>query len=374
MTISLPIMERKARRPLFLAIIAGVFLAACASEPAPIATGRSDVYEGAGRGASLGEAINRAKMDAVRRAVVDLIGADAEAANAEALDRVLYSTRTPNAFVFNESMETLRRDGSLIDEDLYYEIRIRVNIPAVQATLRANGIPGDGRSAAQPEPRTPGAPAPPPPGDPGGTDAEPPGTGSQRPVSVPAEPVSADEQRFIDRFVDTMTYMVYFSDRSIERAVDRFADPEFLLATAVTQANSYLVEEGNVVVDAGQVERLREDQRLIFEEQAGQGLSLLQWVARRLNADVYIEIDAEVSARSRNGNFYGTADITLNMYDTSTGQLLGSVVRRSPETFSRVSQEDAVQNAVASTVFQAMPVAVSMSRNQMQRMATRGLR
>jgi hypothetical protein len=171
-----------------------------------------------------------------------------------------------------------------------------------------------------------------------------------------------------------MTFMVHFSDRSIERAQERFADPEFLLVTAVTQANSFLVEQGRVVIDAGQVERLQEDQRLIYEEQAGEGVSLLQWIARRLNADVYMEIDAEVSARSRGGDFYGTADVTLNMYETSTAQLLGSVVRQSPESFSRVSAEDAVQNAVSSTVYQAMPFAVSMAEDQMQRMASRGIR
>jgi len=344
----------------FLAWLAlATVLAGCVSGPPPrVPAGPSHVYVGAGRGDSLGTAVNAAKMDAVRKAVVDLIGASAEAANAEALDRVLYSTRTPNAFVFTETMETLRRDGSLIEGDLYYEIRIRVNVDAIKATLDANELPVSGAV----EPAAPSAAEP----------SEPPVRAQAAPVA--AEPVSEQERRFIDRFVDTMTYMVYYSERSVERAEAQFADPEFLLATAVTQANSYLVEEGRVVIDAGQVAELREDQRLIYEEQTGEGLSILQWIARRLNADVYIEIDAEVSARSRSGNFYGVANVTLNMFETSTAQLLGSVVRQSPETFSRVSTEDAVQNAVSSTVYQAMPFAVSMAKEQMERMASRGIR
>lgn len=360
--------EQNRVRAFVLILLAVLMTAACATQaPVSVSDGRSDIYIGAGRGDSLGTAINAAKMDAVREAVIDLIGADAAEANAGVLEEVLYSTRTPNAFVYNETMETLRRDGSLIDGDLYYEISIRVNVQAVQATLEANDIPrtGAGQSAADSRSTAGSATA-----TPESSQTE---TRTQ-PAAVSETPVTEREQRFIDRFVDTMTFMVYFSDRSIERAQDQFADPEFLLATAVTQANSYLVEEGRVVIDAGQVDRLREDERLIYEEQAGEGVSLLQWIARRLNADVYIEIDTEVSARARSGNFYGAADVTLNMYETSTAQLLGSVVRQSPETFSRVSSEDAVQNAVSSTVYQAMPVAVSMAEEQMQRMAARGIR
>ncbi len=62
------------------------------------------------------------------------------------------------------------------------------------------------------------------------------------------------------------------------------------------------------------------------------------------------------------------------MYDTSTAQVLGSVNRRSQNSFSRTSQQDAVLNAVQSTVYQAMPSAVEMARTQMARMLTRGIR
>ncbi len=342
---------------LVLIVVSLVFIG-CASAPRA-GTGADDYYVGAGRGESLGGAINAAKMDAVRKAVVDLIGAEAEAAQAHELEDVLYSTRNPNAYVYNETMETLHRDGSLIDGDLRYEIRIRVNVPAVRRTLEANGIRAD---LSRPTGAQPGA-------DRGAPDG--PGTDAVTVIPAPEDAdVTPAERRFISRHVDTMTYMVYFADQ----AVDGMPDGEFVLRSAVNQANGYLVSRGHLVVDAAQIEQLKRDQELVYEEQVGREVSLLQWVARRLNADVYIELDARTSARTSGGSHYATADVTLNMYETSTGQILGSVNRRSRESFSRTSQADAAVNALQSTVYQAMPQAVEMSERQMERMLTRGIR
>ncbi len=362
-----------------LVLIAGLvaLLAGCAT-PEPLA--RSDFYTGTGRGETLGAAINAAKIDAVRKAVVDLIGAEAEAERADELEEVLYSTRNPNAFVYNETLETLRRDGSLIEGDMIYELRIRVNVPAVRATLDANGLLGPARAAAgQSSAGASGSGS-----TAGGTAAggasggaaeaspraEAPSAVDLKPAQGDWQEVTPEEERFIRRYVETMTYMVYFN----EDAAVGTKDAEFIMRSAVNQANSYLVSDGRIVVDAAQVERLKEDQRLVYEEESGREISLLQWVARRLNADVYIELDAQVRGRSSSGNHYGTADVTLRMFDTSTGQILGSVNRRSQESYSRSSQEDAILNAVQSTVYQAMPYAVEMARNQMARALTRGIR
>ena len=131
---------------------------------------------------------------------------------------------------------------------------------------------------------------------------------------------------------------------------------------------------GKVVVDAAQVERIKQDQRLVYEEETGREISLLQWVARRLNADVYIELDARLSTSGSRGDYYGSADVTLNMYETSTGQVIGSLNRRSQNSYSRTSTENALINAVQSAVYQAMPRVVEMSQQQMTRLLTRGIR
>ena len=336
----------------------GALLSGCATDQ-PAAAG-TDVYVGAGRGETLGDAMNAAKMDAVRRAVIDLIGEQAEAAQARELEDVLYSTRSPNAYVYNDTMETLRRDGSLIDGDLIYEIRIRVNVPAVRRTLEAHGI-GGGPAAG----RT--APAPTGERDQAFAEAE---TAAEAVPALDLVEVTAAERRFIARYVDTMTYMVTFSDR----AAGELPEGAYLLRSAVNQANGYLVSQGRLVVDAAQVEQLKRDQELVYEEQVGREVSILQWVARRLNADVYIELDARVSDRRSGTSHYATADVTLSMYETSTGQILGSVNRRSQEAFSRTSGTDAGVNALQSAVHQAMPRVVEMSERQMERMLTRGIR
>jgi hypothetical protein len=357
----------RTRLSLAILIILGVTVTGCVSGPesAPVP---NDVYAGSGQGTTLGEAMNAAKIDAVRRAVIDLIGAQEEARHAETLGEVLYNTRNPNAFVYNETLETTRKDGSLLEGDMVYELTIRVNIPAVQRTLDANGVTGASEAAGTDAPAESG----PAPAAMAGNPAAPP---DLAPAAGDWDDVTPEEERFIRRYVETMTYMVYFSDEAAMGAREVGAgDGEFIMRSAVNQANSYLVSDGRVVVDAAQVERLKADQQLVYEEETGREISLLQWVARRLNADVYIQLDAQVTGSTSAANHYGTADITLNMYDTSTAQILGSVNRRSQNSFSRTSQQDAVLNAVQSTVYQAMPQAVEMARNQMARMLTRGIR
>ena len=343
--------------PSLLAVTIALALAGCATrrpEPAP----PDDLYLGSGHGQTLGEAMNAAKIDAVRKAVIELIGAEAEVAYARELDEVLYSTRNPNAYVYNDTMETLRREGSLIEGDLRYEIRIRVNVPAVRRTLEANrissSVPPGHIADASPE---------------GGAQAS---DGLAIEVIPAAEypGVSLAQRRFIARYVDRMTYMVYFADR----AAHDLPDGEFLLRSAVNQANAHLVSRGRLVVDASQVEQLKRDHELVYEEQVGRELSLLQWVARRLNADVYLELDARASTRRSGTGYTAAADVTLSMYETSTGQILGSVNRRSQESFSRTGEADAVTNALQSAVYQAMPHAIEMAERQMERMLTRGIR
>jgi hypothetical protein len=88
--------------PLFI-----IFLISCAGGPpstipAPQGGGAAampeeKVYEGAGQNASMLTAMNMAKMDAVRKAVVDMIGVANEQANQEKLQEVLYNTQNPNA-------------------------------------------------------------------------------------------------------------------------------------------------------------------------------------------------------------------------------------------------------------------------------------
>jgi hypothetical protein len=103
-------------------------------------------------------------MDAVRKAVIQIIGSEAEARQRDVLQDVLYGTSNPNQYVFSDSMETLRREnlGTIDEMDMIYEIRIKVNIDRVRETLDRNGIgrdsdAGRGSSRRRPECRRRGS-------------------------------------------------------------------------------------------------------------------------------------------------------------------------------------------------------------------------
>ena len=177
--------------------------------------------------------------------------------------------------------------------------------------------------------------------------------------------VTPEERRFIRSYVDRMTYMVYFDDESGQ-------DP-FLMEAAVGIANKYLAEQGVPIIDQDQIVRIKEDQEIAYEEQTGEDVSIIQWIARRLNADVYIELDAVTRGETEKGKYYGNANITLKLFDTSTASLLGSVPYNSPRTFSTSSEFDAKVNALQSSIYKAMPMAMNQAKVYMQKALERGV-
>lgn len=371
-----------------LAVLSGCSSGSSSSEQRVAAPGAQEVFTGSGRGESLGVAIYNAKVDAIRKAVIDIAGPSAEQQNRQRLEETLYTTRNPNAYVYNETMETLRREnlGTIDRMDMIYEIQIRVNRPAIEQALRNGGVLDGGTglasTSAEREQRARDlvAEADPeeaagPPGTVGSQQPDPATTGTAGPGTVGTplatqegdwEGATEEEQRFIRRYVDTMTYMVYFNEES--------PSEPFLMRSAVAQANSYLTGAGIVAIDAAQIEAVRRDQQLVYEEEVGREVGIIQWVAQRLNADVYIEIDAVTAGETQGEAHYGSANVSMRMFETSTGQLLGSVNRASPRTVSRASQQDAVLNALQSTVYQAMPTVIDQSRTQMARYFSRGIR
>ena len=94
-----------------------VILAACgtgssSSSDRVAAPTAQEIYPGSGRGDSLGVAIYNAKIDAIRNAVIDIVGPSVEQQNQALLEDSLYTTRNPNAYVYNETMQTIRRENN----------------------------------------------------------------------------------------------------------------------------------------------------------------------------------------------------------------------------------------------------------------------
>lgn len=312
-------------------------------------------YEGSGKNSSMLTAMNQAKMDAVRKAVIDMIGVANEQANQGKLDEVLYSTKNPNAYILADTYETTRKEK--VGDDYLFECRVAVNLKAVESTLKAHGLYGEAVSSTQETAQA-------------ASDSKEKTESAASIIDEVSSPgdveLSADEKRFIARYVSNMTYMVYFNEETAE-------DP-FSMKAAIGMANEYLLSNAMETIDLAQVEKLKKDQIMVYEEETGESISILQWIAQKLNADVYIEIDGITSGESSGSKYYGQANITLKAYEASTGRLLGSQPWNSPKTISTASEEAARINALQTSVYKAMPIVISQSKAFMAKALGNGIK
>ncbi len=286
-------------------------------------------------------------MDAVRKSVIDLIGESNEEALKDKLTEVLYSTKNPNAFIFKDTLESTRKEH-LGDNVWAYECKVDVNLKAVRNTLEANSLMGSETAQAKPE-----------------------STGEAK-GDTPASPdygeASRDEKAYIARYVDQMTYMVYFSDEIEEELM--------FIKAAVGKANEYLASQTMDTIDGAQIERLKQDQQTVYEEQTGQSISIIQWIAQTLNADIYIEIYGKTSGTTQlGGKHYGEASVEVKAYETSTAALMASASYTTLEkAFSQTSQNTAKLNAIQGAVYKTMPRIIDQAKANMAKALTRGIR
>jgi hypothetical protein len=84
-------------------------------------------------------------------------------------------------------------------------------------------------------------------------------------------------------------------------------------------------------------------------------ISIVQWIAQKLNADVYIEISGETQGKTEpGGKYYGVANVQTKAFQASTGELVGSVAYNQLEmkaSFSKISQKDAQLKAIQGVVY-----------------------
>lgn len=314
---------------ILLTAAAALAVAGCATAgtPVPAAMPPERQYAGAGQDPSLIGAMNEAKMDAVRKAVIDLIGAPAEQANRETLTGKLYATRNPNAYVVPESFATTKKDK--LGEDYLVEGRVLVRMEAVAATLDALGLRGTAKPASA-------------------------GTGAAGTAAAVEPAPTADEEKIILNLVERMTWMVYFSEHE---GVDPFA-----MKTAVGIADQYLARNAMEAVDLAQVERLKKDQQKAWEAETGASIGIVQWIAQKLNADVYLEIDGAIEVRNVGTLSTASAAVVLKIYEASTARLLGSVSWNGAQSEFRQTRVAAVTNAMQLAMDKAMPLAVGQAR------------
>lgn len=189
---------------------------------------------------------------------------------------------------------------------------------------------------------------------------------------------SAAEDRAYDAFMkdlpnylSRLTFMVYFNEKSSP-------DPQ-IAKMSVAQAIRYLKERNQqdgtsiTVIDVDQIEKNKQDQLDAYKAGTGEEPDIIQYIAEKFNANVYVEIDFTVSTEKRDDKYYASAQGALKMFDVSTASVLGAVSFQNT-TFSPNSEFGAASNAVVSAVWYSMPKVYDQARSLLSASLQRGLR
>ncbi len=325
------------------------------------------VYYATGTGTTQSGAFNNAKLNAVKKAASDALGIASAAANRDKLESKIYIASTANAYVYNDSMEILDRGSG--DGSTTVTIGIKINLEALSNALRANEIYGNiilpqgGDVALSDMDRPSSAP------EPSVAEEKTAAPESSVPAPAAAGPGAAtpEEKALIDEIIGNLTFMVYYDE-------DSGTDP-FLAKTAVGVANRYLSESGMEYVDLDQIEQIKKDQALAYEDETGKSVSIIQWIAGKLNADIYIEIVVDANSSTKSRKYYGSASVSLKNFDASTAAGRGSSYYQTvPPAMSTVSEADALNNAVASATYNAIAKAVEQARSYTRKELYQGIK
>jgi len=182
---------------------------------------------------------------------------------------------------------------------------------------------------------------------------------------LPAEP-TADEVKFLESYLASLKYMVYYDEKA-------GTDPR-LAKSAVAQANRYLIEKMNVQpIDFDAVEKKKADERSAYQAETGNSMDYIQFIAQKLNADVYVEIAFSATPEANNEKYYCTVSGSMKLFNASSGDLLGSIALNSPKTVGP-SADQAATYAVTASVWMAMPKMAEQSKTLLRTAWRSGIR
>lgn len=200
----------------------------------------------------------------------------------------------------------------------------------------------------------------------GQTPPQTPGQPSPVPVSA-STGLNEEEKLFLGNYLSRLSYMVYFNEKG-------GVDPTYA-KMAVSQANRYLIEKlGLSVIDFDQIEKNKKDQLDAYQAETRGSIDMIQYLAQKFNADVYVEIDLRASASGSSGSYSASAQGSLKLFETSTATMIGSIAFMSPPTFSPVSADSAITNAITASVWQAMPKVTDQAKTLLGASMARGIR
>lgn len=190
-------------------------------------------------------------------------------------------------------------------------------------------------------------------------------------TAAPSEPASAvelspAEKQYFESYLKRLKYMVVVKDK--------IPLDDFQIRSILSKANEYLLRQGFDVINYDQFLKNMEDQRTAYEAEVGESMSLVQYIAQKLGADVYVELDAVPRAWTENGRHYGESNFTANMFDPSTAELLSAVTFRTDRSTDTTSPQNALLNALVAGTAQFMPRVVRDSTTVLRNRYSNGIR
>lgn len=232
--------------------------------------------------------------------------------------------------------------------------------PKSEARNRAQELITGEKPGAQPSTPTNGSTA-------DSTETASPGlTTAETPQEAAGPELSPKEKQFFENYLKRLKYMMVVKEDS--------AVSEFQKRSILTKGNEVLLKQGYDVIQYDQLLKNIEDQRAAYEAEAGASMSITQYIAQKLGADVYVELDCTPRAFTENNRHYGEANFIASMYDPSTAELLGSVTFRTDRSISPSSQDDALLNAITAGTAQLMPRIIRDSTNVLRNRYANGIR
>ncbi len=188
-----------------------------------------------------------------------------------------------------------------------------------------------------------------------------------QPPPLPGK-LSPEEEAYLTSYLSRLNYMVYYDE-------DSLIDPP-LAKRAVSMANRYLIEKmGLSVIDFDQIEKNKQDQQAAYRSETGGSIDMIQYLAQKFNADVYVELGFTVASETRDSKYYATASGSMKIFDVSTASLLGSIVIASGgAAMSPSSADAAATNAITAPIWQAMPKMIEQSKALIKNSLGRGIR
>ncbi|MBN1523396.1 MAG: hypothetical protein JW904_02830 [Spirochaetales bacterium] len=188
-------------------------------------------------------------------------------------------------------------------------------------------------------------------------------------INGPAAPGTAEEKKFIKDYIESMRFMVYIDEKA------KVSDSEeYLYRKAVAFANDYLAKKNIEVVLLDQIESLRRDHSTLMEDVQGENLSVVQWLAQKLNADVYIVIDLLVQNEKRGNQYYAQSNVSLTAFEASTGRLLASKSHNQIDKSVGSSEQIAKTNSVGICIQRIMGDLLTTTKTYMEKAIEDGIR